>query len=46
MQETSSKGVQNYVWLGRKSVPLGIMQEIKIWPYFQRVYAQTKIHPR
>ena len=30
-----------YDWVGRWYV--GIVQEIKIWPYNQMVYAQTKI---
>ena len=25
---------------------LGIVQDIKIWPYYQMVYAQTKIGPK
>ena len=25
---------------------LGIVQKIKIWPYYQMVYAQTRIHPK
>ena len=42
-----SKLVQNEyeVWLGGKGIPLGIVQEIEIWSYYQMVYAQTKIHP-
>ena len=34
------------IQLGRKSDPQGIVQEIKIWPYNQKVYAQTRICPR
>ena len=25
---------------------MGIVQEIEFWPYYQIVYAQTRIHPR
>ena len=31
MLQTDPKGVQD--WLSRKGYQLGIMQEIKIWPY-------------
>ena len=45
-QQTRTKRVQDQVWLGRKGDLQGIEQEIKICPYNQRVYAQTRISPR
>ena len=32
--------------MGRKDDPLGIVQKIKIWPYKQMVYSDTRIYPR
>ena len=31
---------------GKESWPLGIMQEIEIWPFYEIVYPQTRICPR
>ena len=45
MQPTSTE-VQDYTRLGRKGDSLGIMQEIKIYPYYQVVCAQTRIRLR
>ena len=41
MQHTGTKGKQDKARLGRKGDPLGIVQEIKIWPYNQMLCAQT-----
>ena len=30
---------------GWEGDPLGIMQEIEIWPYYEMVYIKTRIHP-
>ena len=30
-------------WLGGEYYPLRIVQEIEIWPYYQMVYAETRI---
>ena len=39
--------LQQGVWqLSRKSDQLEIVKEIKIWPYYQMVYAQIRIRPR
>ena len=46
MQQISTKGVKDYAWLGGDGDPLGMAQEIKIWQYYQIVYAQTRIYPR
>ena len=32
-------------WQGEKSDPLGIVQEIEIWPYYQILHAQSSICP-
>ena len=45
MQQTSTKWLQNETWVGEESDPLGIVQEIEIWPYYQMVYAQTRNFP-
>ena len=45
MLQTSSKGVQNSTQLGGKGELQQIVYEIKIWPYYQMVYAQTRIIP-
>ena len=42
----AQKGVQDEARLGRKDNLQGIVQEIKIWPYKQMAYAQTKMQPR
>ena len=44
MQQTYKKGVQDHIWLGKKCDLLGIVQEIEILPYYQMVYAQTRVH--
>ena len=31
--------------LGGENYPLGIVQEIEIWPYYQMLYTQTRICP-
>ena len=41
MQQTDTKEMQWYGWLGYKKDPLGIVQEIKTWPYNQIAYAQN-----
>ena len=46
MKQTDAKGLQDNAWLGGKDDPLEIVQEIKIWPYYQMVYAQNRIGPR
>ena len=46
MKPTSIKRVQDKVWLDGKDDSLGIVQKINIWPYYQMVYAQTRILPR
>ena len=46
MQQTNMKRVQDEAWLGKKGDLLGSVQEIKIWPYTQIVYVQTKIRLR
>ena len=43
MQKTSAKELQNEARLGGEGDPLEIVQEIKIWPNYQMVYAQTRI---
>ena len=45
MQKTSTKGIQELVWLGRIAKPLGIVQEIKIYPCCQVIYTQTRLCP-
>ena len=42
MQQTSTKEVQDYTWLGGKSDLQEIVQEKKIWSYFQMVYARKR----
>ena len=32
--------------IGGKDDPLGIVQELNVWVYYQMIYAQTRIHPR
>ena len=39
MHQTSPKIVQDKVRLDKKGGRLGILQEIKIWSYYQLVYA-------
>ena len=46
MQQTSVKVVQNYAQLSGKGDPLGIVQEIEIFPYHQMLYAQLRIYSR
>ena len=43
MQQTSSGGFKEQIWLGGEADPLGIVQEIEIWPYFQKIYVKTRI---
>ena len=43
---TRTKWVQDKALLDGKGDPLGIVQEIEIWPYYQMVYAQTRICSR
>ena len=45
MQQTGTKWGQVHTRLGWEGDPLGIVQEIKISPYNQMVYAQTRIRP-
>ena len=40
-----SKQAQKEIRLGGKGDLLGIVQEIKIWQYYQIVYIQTRICP-
>ena len=35
--------LKDQTWLGGQGNPLGIVQEIEIWPYEQMVYAQHRI---
>ena len=54
--ETTNHVISEYSKLTQKSIrlprldgegdPLGIVQEIEIWPYYQMVRAQTRIYPR
>ena len=46
MQQTGTKGIQKRARPGGEGDPLGIVQEIKIWPYYQMVYTENRIHPR
>ena len=46
MQQICSEGIQEQVWLDEKGDPLGIVQEIRIKPYWQMVNAQARICPR
>ena len=34
MQQTDRKEIQKQAYLGGKGDPLGIVQEMKIWPYY------------
>ena len=45
MQQVSAKTVCDKTRLGGEGYPLGIVQEIEIWPYKQ-IYAQTRIRLR
>ena len=42
MQQTSTKGVQNSMQLGRKRDSLGIVSEIEIWLYYKIVQAEIR----
>ena len=46
MQQTDTKRIQEQTRLGEKDDPLGIVQEIKIWPYYQMVDALTRLSPK
>ena len=46
MQQIGTKGIQNYTRLSGKGDRLRIVQEIKIFPSNQMVYAWTKIRQR
>ena len=46
MQQTSTEGVSDETWLGGHGNLQGNVQEIKIWPYEQIVFAQPSICPR
>ena len=46
MQQTSTEGLQDKVWLGGEGDQLEIVQVIKIWPYYVMFYIQTRIHPK
>ena len=43
MSETSAKWLQDYTWLVGEGDPLGIVQDIESWPFYQMIYAQTRI---
>ena len=43
MQLIGIQGVQGKVRLDREEDPLGIVQEVKIWAYWQMVFPQAKI---
>ena len=45
ISEFRIKRIENKTQLAGKWDPLGIVQEIKIWPHLQMVYAQTRIRP-
>ena len=44
MQQISTR-LEDYTRLGGQVDPLGIVQEIEIWPYEQMVYVQSSICP-
>ena len=44
MQPSSAEGVKDEAWLGGQNDPLGTVQEIEIWPDYQLLYTQTRIH--
>ena len=47
MQQTATKVIQYWVPLiGGDGDHLGIAQETKVCPYWQRVYVQTRIYVR
>ena len=46
MQQTITEGIQGQTWLGEKGDPLEIVQETKVWPCWQMVYAQARTCPR
>ena len=46
MQQTSAQRIEEETRLNGEGDPLGIIQEIKIWPYYQMVYTQTRIRSR
>ena len=43
MLHTGIVGIQEQTWQSGKDDPLRIVQKIKIWPYYQMVYVQTRI---
>ena len=45
MKLIGAKRVQNYTRLGREDDPLGTVQEIEIWPYYQMVNTSIRIYP-
>ena len=45
MQLVGKKLVQDWVRHVGKGYQLAIVREIEFWPYYQMVYAQTRIHP-
>ena len=46
MQKAGAKGIQDKALLGGKGDPLTNVQEIKIGPFYQMVWEQTRICPR
>ena len=45
MQQISTERIQDLAWSGKQGDPLGIVQEVEVWPYEQMVYAQHRIFP-
>ena len=45
MYQISTERLLEYIRLGRQGEPLGIVQEIEVWPYEQMLYAQPRICP-
>ena len=43
MLQTSTKGIQEYAWLGKKGDPLGTMQQTKVWTCWQMIYTNQNI---
>ena len=46
MYQTWTELVQEKIWLGGKDDPLGTVQVIEFWPYYQMLHIQTRIRPR
>ena len=44
IKQTRTKELQDKAWLVGKCDPQRIVQETKIWIYYQMVYTQTRIY--